>query len=300
MAELLQFVFSGLTVGAIYALVALGFTLIYKSSDIINFAQGEFVMLGGMTTVFVAHAVIPLPFVAHVGIPLPLAAVIAIIVTTAIGLALHRFAIEPARGATPVALIMITIGASIFLRGTAQIIFDRRFHSLPPLLGADPIHFGGAAILPQSLVVLASAAVIVVALWLFIERTIFGKAVIATAANRLAARLVGVDTRRIVAFSFAVSAAIGAIAGVLITPIALTSYDAGTLLALKGFAAAMLGGIGSAAGAVVGGLLIGMFEALAAGYLSSNYKDAVAFLIILVVLVAIPQGLFGRAKIERV
>ena len=290
MAELLQFVFSGLTVGAIYALVALGFTLIYKASDIINFAQGEFVMLGGMTTVFVAQA----------GVPLPLAAGIAIIATTAIGLALHRFAIEPARGATPVALIMITIGASIFLRGTAQIIFDRRFHSLPPLLGADPIEFGGAAILPQSLIVLASAAVIVVALWLFIERTIFGKAVIATAANRLAARLVGVDIRRIVAFSFAVSAAIGAIAGVLITPIALTSYDAGTLLALKGFAAAMLGGIGSALGAVVGGILIGMFEALAAGYLSSNYKDAVAFLIILVVLVAIPQGLFGRAKIERV
>lgn len=290
MAELLQFVFSGLTVGAIYALVALGFTLIYKASDIINFAQGEFVMLGGMLTVFVAHA----------GIPLPLAAVIAIVATTAIGLALHRFAIEPARGATPVVLIMITIGASIFLRGTAQIVFDRRFHSLPPLLGADPIQFGGAAILPQSLVVLATAAVIVVALWLFIDRTIFGKAVIATAANRLAARLVGVDTRRIVAFSFGVSAAIGAIAGVLITPIALTSYDAGTLLALKGFAAAMLGGIGSAAGAVVGGILIGMCEALAAGYLSSNYKDAVAFLIILVVLVAIPQGLFGRAKIERV
>ena len=290
MAELLQFVFSGLTVGAIYALVALGFTLIYKASDIINFAQGEFVMLGGMTTVFVAHT----------GIPLPLAALIAIVATTAIGLALHRFAIEPARGATAVTLIMITIGASIFLRGTAQIVFDRRFHSLPPILGADPIQFGGAAILPQSLVVLATAAVIVVLLWLFIERTIFGKAVIATAANRLAARLVGVDTRRIVAFSFAVSAAMGAIAGVLITPITLTSYDAGTLLALKGFAAAMLGGIGSAPGAVVGGLLIGMFEALAAGYLSSNYKDAVAFLIILIVLVAIPQGLFGRAKIERV
>jgi branched-chain amino acid transport system permease protein len=290
MAELLQFVFSGLTVGAIYALVALGFTLIYKSSDIINFAQGEFVMLGGMTTVFVAHA----------GVPLPLAALFAIVATTAIGLALHRFAIEPARGATSVALIMITIGASIFLRGTAQIVFDRRFHSLPPLFGADPIQFGGAAILPQSLVVLGSAAVIVIVLWLFIERTIFGKAVIATSANRLAARLIGVDTRRIVAFSFAVSAAIGAIAGVLITPIALTSYDVGTLLALKGFAAAMLGGIGSALGAVVGGILIGMFEALAAGYLSSNYKDAVAFLIILVVLVVIPQGLFGRAKIERV
>ena len=290
MAELLQFVFSGLTVGAIYALVALGFTLIYKASDIINFAQGEFVMLGGMITVFGAQA----------GLPLPVAALLAVILTTAIGLALHRFAVAPARGATPVALIMITIGASIFLRGVAQIVFDKRFHSLPSLFGGDPIKFGGAAILPQSLVVLASATVIVVVLWLFIDRTMLGKAVIATAANRLAARLIGVDTRRIVDFSFAVSATIGAIAGILITPIALTRYDAGTLLALKGFAAAMLGGIGSAPGAVVGGLLIGMIEAMSAGYLSSNYKDAVAFLIILVVLIFIPQGLFGRAKVERV
>lgn len=290
MAELLQFAFSGLTVGAIYALVALGFTLIHNASDIINFAQGEFVMLGGMTTVFMATA----------GIPLPLAMLIAIVVTTGVGLALHRFAIAPARGATPVALIMITIGASVFLRGVAQIVFDKRFHSLPPLFGADPIQFGGAAILPQSLVVLAGAAVIVALLWLFVERTLLGKAVIATAANRLAARLIGVDTRRIVDFSFAVSAAIGAIAGILITPIALTSYDVGTLLALKGFAAAMLGGIGSPLGAVVGGLLIGMIEALCAGYVSSSYKDAAAFLIILVVLVAMPQGLFGRVKVERV
>jgi branched-chain amino acid transport system permease protein len=290
MAELLQFVFSGLTVGAIYALVALGFTLIYNASDIINFAQGEFVMLGGMTTVFLSLA----------GVPLPLAALVAIVVTTAVGLALHRLAVAPARGASPVALIMITIGASVFLRGLAQIVFDKRFHSLPALFGADPIQFGGAAILPQSLVVLAGAAIIVVLLWLFVERTLLGKAVIATAANRLAARLVGIDTRRIVDFSFAVSAAIGAIAGILVTPITLTSYDVGTLLALKGFAAAMLGGIGSPLGAVVGGILIGMIEALCAGYLSSSYKDALAFLIILVVLVAMPQGLFGRVKVERV
>ena len=289
-AELLQFIFSGLTIGAVYALVALGFTLIYNASDIINFAQGEFVMLGGMTTVFLSVA----------GVPLPIAALIAVALTTAVGLALHRLAIEPARGSSPVALIMITIGASIFLRGVAQIVFDRRFHSLPPLFGSNPLHIGGATILPQSLVVLAVAAVIVVLLWLFIERTLLGKAVVATAANRLAARLIGINTRRIVDFSFAVSAAIGAVAGILITPITLTSYDVGTLLALKGFAAAMLGGIGSAGGAVVGGLLLGLIEALTAGYLSSNYKDAVAFLIILIVLVAMPQGLFGRARIERV
>lgn len=290
MAELLQFAFSGVTVGAVYALVALGFTLIYNASDVINFAQGEFVMLGGMITVFAAAA----------GVPLPLAALLAVAVTAMVGLLLHRGAIVHARGATPVTIIIITIGASIFLRGVAQQIFDRRFHSLPPLFDAGPVKIGGATILPQSLVVLASAAVIVVLLWLFVDRTPLGKAVIATAANRLAARLVGIDTGRVVDFSFALSAAIGAIAGILITPITLTSYDVGTLLALKGFAAAMLGGMGSAAGAVAGGLLFGLLEAMSAGYLSSNYKDAVAFLIILLVLMAMPQGLFGRRKVDRV
>ncbi len=290
MADFLQFFFSGLTVGAVYALVALGFTLIYNASDVINFAQGEFVMLGGMCTAFLAAA----------GVPVPLAALIAVVITIAVGLALHRFAIEPARGASAVALIMITIGASIFLRGAAQIVFDKRFHSLPPIFRADSIRVGGAAVLPQSLVVLAGAAIIVVLLWLFIDRTLLGKAVLATAANRLAARLVGINVRRIVGLSFAVSAAIGAVAGVLVTPITLTSYDVGTLLALKGFAAAMLGGMGSALGAVVGGLVLGMLEAFSAGYLSSQYKDAVAFVAILAVLFAMPQGLLGRGKVERV
>ena len=290
MAELLQFTFSGFTVGAVYALVALGFTLIYKASDVVNFAQGEFVMLGGMTTVFLGLA----------GVPLPIAALFAVIATVAVGVALHRFAIEPARGADSVALIMITIGASIFLRGSAQIIFDKRFHSLPTLFGSDPIRFGGAAILPQSLVVLFGAVVIVVLLWVFIDRSLLGKAVIATAANRLAARLVGIDTRFIVGLSFAVSAAIGAVAGILVTPITLTSYEVGTLLALKGFAAAMLGGMGNAIGAVVGGILLGLLEAFAAGYLSSQYKDAVAFVVIVAVLFAMPQGLFGRAEVDRV
>lgn len=290
MAEFLQFFFSGLTVGAVYALVALGFTLIYNASEVINFAQGEFVMLGGMVTVFLALA----------GVPLPVAALAAVIVSVAVGVALHRLAIEPARDAGVVNLIIITIGASIFLRGAAQVVFDKRFHSLPHLFGSEPIRIGGAAILPQSLVVLAGAAMIVLLLWLFMDRTLTGKAVIATAANRLAARLVGINTSRIVGLSFAVSAAIGALAGILVTPLTLTSYDVGTLLALKGFAAAMLGGIGSALGAVLGGLIVGMLEAFSAGYISSSYKDAVAFLVILGVLFAMPQGLLGRKKFERV
>lgn len=290
MAEFLQFFFSGLTVGSVYALVALGFTLIYNASDVINFAQGEFVMLGGMSTVFLALT----------GMPLPLAAFVAVVITTAVGLALHRFAIEPARDGSAVSLIMITIGASIFLRGVAQVIFDKRFHSLPPIFGSEPMRIGGAAVQPQTLVVLVGASTIVLLLWLFIDRTLLGKAVIATAVNRLAARLVGINTSRIVGLSFAVSAAIGATAGLLATPITLTSYDVGTLLALKGFAAAMLGGIGSALGAVLGGLVLGMLEAFSAGYLSSKYKDAVAFVVLLAALLAMPRGLLGRGKVERV
>jgi branched-chain amino acid transport system permease protein len=290
MAEFLQFLISGLTVGAVYALVALGFTLIYNASGVVNFAQGEFVMLGGMVTVFISAA----------GVPLPLAALIAVCVAVVIGLLLHRFAIEPARGASAVTLIIITIGASILLRGIAQIVFDKQFHKLPSFSGDTPVDVFGAAVQPQSFWVLGGAAVVVLGLYAFLERTVLGKAVLATAANRLAARLVGINTTTIMALAFGGSAAIGAIAGILVTPITLTSYDVGTLLALKGFAAAMLGGMGNPLGAVVGGLLIGLLEAFGAGYLSSTYKDAFAFLVILVVLFAAPQGLFGRRAVERV
>ncbi len=223
MPELLQFAFSGLTVGAVYALVALGFTLIYNASDVVNFAQGEFVMLGGMATVFLHLA----------GVPLPLAAALAILITVGVGLALYAFAIDPARGSSAVTIIIITIGASIFLRGVAQVIFDKRFHALPHWFGSEPIRLGGAAILPQSLVVLFGAGLIVALIFLVIDRTLLGRAILATAANRLAARLVGIPVRKIVALSFALSAAIGAVAGILVTPITLTSYDVGTLLALK-------------------------------------------------------------------
>jgi branched-chain amino acid transport system permease protein len=290
MAEFLQFLISGLTVGAVYALVALGFTLIYNASGVVNFAQGEFVMLGGMVTVFTSAA----------GVPLPLAALIAVGVAVVIGLMLHRFAIEPARGASAVTLIIITIGASILLRGIATIVFDKQFHKLPAFTGDTPVDILGAAVQPQSFWVLGGAAVVVLVLYVFLEHTLLGKAVLATAANRLAARLVGINTTTIMALAFGGSAAIGAVAGILVTPITLTSYDVGTLLALKGFAAAMLGGMGNPVGAVVGGLLLGLLEAFGAGYISSTYKDAFAFVVILIVLFAAPQGLFGRRVVERV
>ena len=290
MPEFVQFLISGLTVGAVYALVALGFTLVYNASDVVNFAQGEFVMLGGMVTVFATAA----------GVPLPLAAVLAVCVSVIVGLLLYWLAIEPARDASPVTLIIITIGASILLRGAAQILFDKQFHKLPSISGDTPIHLLGATVQPQSFWVLGGTAMIVLLLYVFLERTVLGKAVLATAANRLAARLVGINTATVMALAFGGSAAIGAIAGILITPITLTSYDVGTMLALKGFAAAMLGGMGNPLGAVAGGLLLGLLEAFGVGYISSTYKDAFAFIVILLVLFAMPQGLFGRRTVERV
>lgn len=290
MPEFVQFLISGLTVGAVYALVALGFTLVYNASDVVNFAQGEFVMLGGMVTVFLSAA----------GIPLPLAAVLAVCVSIVGGLLLYWLAIEPARDASPVTLIIITIGASILLRGAAQIIFDKQFHKLPSISGDTPVNLLGATVQPQSFWVLGGTAAIVILLYVFLERTVLGKAVLATAANRLAARLVGINTATVMALAFGGSAAIGAVAGILITPITLTSYDVGTMLALKGFAAAMLGGMGNPIGAVAGGLLLGLLEAFGVGYISSTYKDAFAFIVILLVLFAMPQGLFGRRTVERV
>ncbi len=290
MPELMQFFLSGITVGAVYALVALGFTIIYNASDVVNFAQGEFVMLGGIITVFTYGA----------GLPLPLAALIAIIATAAVGVALNKLAIEPARGAPVVSLIIITIGASIFIRGATQLIFDKQIHRFPAFSGDQPILIGGATILPQSLWVIAGALMVFFCLWLFFTRTLIGRAVLATANNRIAAQLVGINTKYVMTLSFAMSAAIGALAGVLVTPITMTSYDVGLALALKGFAAAMLGGMGNPKGALVGGLLLGILEAMTAGYISSQYKDAAAFIVILAVLFAMPQGLFGRKSTERV
>ncbi len=290
MSEFLQFCFSGLTVGAIYAAVALGFTLVYNASGVVNFAQGEFVIIGGMVTA----ALIGL------GLPVWLAAPIAIAIAMVAGVGLYKFAIEPARNAPLVSLIIITIGASIFLRGLIQVVLDKQIHRYAGFTGEDPIHIFGATVLPQSFWILGGSIAVFAGLAIFMTRTRTGNAIRATASDRLAAKLVGINTNRAMTLSFALSAATGALAGVLATPLTFTSYDAGVLMALKGFAAMMLGGIGSPAGALIGGLLIGFLESFTAGYISSDYKDATAFIVIFLVLFFMPGGLFGVKRVERV
>lgn len=289
-SQFLQFLFSGVTVGATYALAALGFTLIYNSSNVINFAQGEFIMLGGMLTVYFAKA----------GLPLPAALTLAIVVPAIVGMLVEKLAIEPAKGAEVVSLIIITIGASMVIRGVIQVWLGTGTFTFEPFSGSAPIEIGGATLLPQSLWVIGITACIVVALWLFFSRSLAGKAILATSCNPVAAQLVGINTQWVLLVSFALSAAMGAVGGILLAPLTLTSYDVGIMLGLKGFVAAVVGGLGSGLGAVVGGLLVGIVEAMAAGYISSAYKDAVPFLLIFVILFFMPRGLFGPKVTERV
>jgi branched-chain amino acid transport system permease protein len=290
LAQFLQFLFSGLTVGAMYALSAVGYSLIYNASGVINFAQGEFIMLGGMCAVSLVQA----------GIPLPLAIVLAVLIAAAAGLLLEKLAIEPAGNAQVVTLIIITIGASLTLRGLVQVFLGKGSHALPPFSGETPIAILGATLLPQSVWVIGVTLVLVAMLAWFFGRTLLGKAMLATSHNQLAAQLVGVNTRAILLLAFGLSAALGAMGGILVAPITYTSYDAGIMMGLKGFAAATLGGLGSGVGAIAGGLLLGVVEAMTAGYVSSAYKDATPFVVILLILFFLPQGLFGQKSADRV
>ncbi|MDM0024539.1 branched-chain amino acid ABC transporter permease [Variovorax saccharolyticus] len=290
MSDFMQFVFSGLTTGAIYALAALGFSLIYNASGVINFAQGDFLMLGGMVTAALLATQMPYGLAMAGGV----------VATVIVGLLLYRLAIQPAGEASVVSLIIITIGASIFIQGVVQIVLGKNQQTLPPFSGDRALQIMGAYVLPQSLWVLGTAAVLVALCFGFFRFTMVGKAMLAVAANALAARAVGIPTARVLQLSFGLSALLGAVAGVVAAPVTTTVYDIGLMLGMKGFVAATLGGLGSGLGAVVGGLIVGLLEALVAGYISSAYKDAVPFVMIIVILLVMPHGLFGAKASDRV
>jgi branched-chain amino acid transport system permease protein len=290
-SDLLQYAISGATLGATYGLAGLGFTVIFNTTEIINFAQGEFVMLGGMLAVFAIR---------WAGLPLGLAVPLAIGLTTLVGIAADQLTIRPVRGRSVIVLIIITIGVSIVLRGAAMLLFGKDTYALPAFSGGPPLGILGASLLPQSLWVGGITVCTLVAMKLFFDRTISGKAMLACACDRKAASLMGINVDTMVTLSFALSAFVGALGGAILAPITLTSYDVGILLGLKGFAACILGGLGNPFGAVAGGVILGVLESLSAGLISSGYKDAVAFVLLLVLLFVRPTGLFGRPSAERV
>ena len=289
--QLTQYAFSGLSTGAIYALIGLGFAIIYNATGIINFAQGEFVMLGGMLTFF---------FLMVLKLPYPVAMVSAVLVTTVLGALFERLTIRPLKRPTPLTLVIITIGGSIFMRGIAMLLWGKDTHALPPFSGNDPITIAGATIMPQHLWIFGITLLVIAANRYYFYHTIAGKAMRACSYNRIAAGLVGIDVRKMVLLSFAISSAMGSMAGIIIAPLTMTAYDVGVMLGLKGFCAAIIGGMSSGFGTVLGGLLLGLLESYGAGLVSSGYKDAIAFVILLLILFIRPQGLFAKAQTERV
>ncbi len=287
----LQFLISGLTVGSTYGLTALGFTIIFNTTGIINFAQGEFVMLGGMLSVF---------FLTVLDAGVFVSVLLSIAATTLVGVAIERFTIRPIRESSVINYIIVTIGVSILIRGITMILLGKDTFALPHFSGSEPIAVLGASVSPQSLWIFVITILLLLLLRFFFTKTLYGKGMLACSYDRKAAYLVGIDVRRMVLLSFMISGLVGAIGGAILAPLTMTSFDVGIMLGLKGFAACILGGLGNPFGAAAGGLILGVLESFGAGVISSAYKDAIAFLIILLLLFLKPTGLFGQAKIERV
>lgn len=289
MNDSIQFLISGLTIGSIYAIVALGFVTIYSVTKVINLAQGEFVMLGGMTV----FSLIKL------GIPYFIAFLLTIIIVMAIGWLLEWAVIRKAKGADPLSLIILTIGTAIFIRGIAGMIWGKSSVKVEPFSNDAPINVLGASITPQSVWVMVFMLLVVLVLYFLIEKTMLGKAFRACSVNPTAARLMAISPRKMSSLSFALSAGLGAIAGLVIAPIMFPSYDMGMMLGIKGFSASILGGLGSAPGAVIGGLLLGVIESLGAGYINSGIKDAISFGVVLMILLIRPYGLMGEKNVGK-
>jgi branched-chain amino acid transport system permease protein len=289
--QIFQFTLSGLTTGSTYALVAIGFSLIHNATGIVNFAQGEFVMLGGMFMI---------TFYSFLRLPMVLAFVLTVFCVAAVGFLLERGPVNRARSKEILILVMITVGASISIKGLSMMIWGKNAMTLPSFSGENPLIFLGAAIMPQSIWIFGITLFVVVALSYFFRGTMTGKAMRAVAASRKTALLSGISVDRMILLSFTLSGALGAAAGIILTPITTTSYDVGVMMGLKGFSAAILGGYGSMPGAVIGGLLLGVLESLGAGLISSEYKDALAFLILLIVLFFKPTGILGKGSFKRV
>lgn len=286
----LQYVVAGITYGTIYGIVAMGFNIIYNTTGIINFAQGEFVMLGGMTAVTLARV-----------LPLPAAILVAVLVTTVVGALIEILFIRWLRHPSVLRMIVITIGLSILIREVALHIWGEGVRALPYFTGTSvtSIRLGGVYISPQVLWVVGISAVVVAILGGFFRYTLLGMQMRACAANRDAARLCGISAKNMVTLSFMLSAGIGALGGCIVSPITYVSYDSGVPLAIKGFTVAILGGLGNSAASAGAGMLLGILESFSVSVLPAAYKDVISVAILLVILFVRPSGLFGSAEVAR-
>jgi branched-chain amino acid transport system permease protein len=289
MSDLLQLVFSGLAHGAVYGLVALGFVAVFSVREIVNLVQGEYAALAGLSAISAVAA----------GIPLLLAVLLVVPLVVAVSVALERLCIAPVKRMTPLVSIILTLGISTVLKAVMLLVWGPQARGLPAFPGRDVV-LAGVSVRSQELWILGVAAVLGSAVIWFYEKTLQGKALRACAEQPVAARLVGISPRTATMVAFAIAGLVGAVAGVAGSPIYFSSWDYGLALGLKGFVAATLGGLVSLRVAMLGGLLLGVLENLVAGYVDTGFRDAVAFLVLLLVLLVRPQGLVLRASGVRV
>ena len=302
----LQQIINGLVQGSVYALVALGYTMVYGVLGLINFAHGEVVMIGAMLALSALTALLGL------GIPpllaLPLCVGLAMLGCMALGYSIERIAYRPLRHAPRLAPLITAIGLSIVLQNLAMMIWGREYHAFPQLIVNTSHTFGGAIINDIQIAIFAMALAIMAGLLVLVQRTRLGRAMRAVAENQHAAQLMGVDINRVISITFMLGSALAAIAGLMVSAnYGLAHYYMGFLLGLKAFTAAVLGGIGNLRGAMLGGLLLGLIESLGAGYIGdltggffgSNYQDVFAFFVLIAVLVFRPSGILGERIAER-
>lgn len=283
-----QYLVTGIAVGCIYALVAVGFNIIYNTNGAINFAQGEFVMLGGM------FAIACLPW-----LPLPLAILLAVLLTMLVGAGVEWLFIRWIPRPTVLRMIIVTIGVSILLREAALLLWGKYPLRLPDFTPAPPLRLLGAAVTWQKLWLMGLLAVMAAGLYLFFHYSLLGRAMRACAANRSSATLCGISVRGLTTVAFMLSAGLGALGGCFLSPISQTTYDMGTELAIKGFTVAILGGLGNSLAAVGAGLLLGLLETFSIHWIPNTYKDVLAVLILLGILFFRPSGLFGNRELSR-
>ncbi len=302
----LQQLINGLVLGSIYALVALGYTMVYGILGLINFAHGDIVMVGALTALTVMMGLVgsQVPVVLILG----LALVAAMLVCMALGFTIERAAYRPLRRAPRLAPLITAIGVSILIQYTAALIWSKQYIALPEIIEPTQFTVGGATVTDLQVFIFLLACGAMAGLLWFIKHTRIGKAMRATEQNREVAGLMGIDINRIIAFTFVLGSALGAVAGLMVVLYyGIGHYFMGFMLGLKAFTAAVLGGSGKVNGAVLGGLLLGLIESLASGYigdltggvLGSNYRDIFAFLVLVVVLIFRPSGLIGETAGER-
>lgn len=279
-----QLLIGGIAVGCIYALIGLGYSLIYSASALMSFVQGEIFMLGA----YVAYTI-------HVsfGVPFLLAVLLATAVMFLIGILLQRGMISPLlkRGAQQIQIVLATIGLSIFLKNFAMIVWGSDVKNFPSALGETPVRFAGISISPQQIAIIVVTIVCMIGLHLFMSRTKLGTSLRAAAQDPMAAGVVGINVPLTVGVAWALAAALSAVAGILLAPIYGVYPKMGAILSTKGFAAAVLGGYGNMYGAIIGGLIFGVVETMAAGYISSSFKDIISFGVLILVLFVMPHGI---------